>query len=72
MKEGTCNLVIGTSTLLERRVTFKRLGFVVIDEQQKFGVAQRDRSNFVSTDTDARPHMVRHPLLGAQLAQGSV
>jgi ATP-dependent DNA helicase RecG len=35
------DLVVGTHSLLERDVGFRRLGLVVIDEQHKFGVAQR-------------------------------
>jgi hypothetical protein len=40
LEAGTCQLVIGTHSLLERRVTFRRLGLAVIDEQHKFGVDQ--------------------------------
>ena len=40
-KEGKINLLIGTHALLEGAVDFKDLGMVVIDEQHKFGVAQR-------------------------------
>ena len=38
---GKIDLLIGTHALLERSVRFRNLGFVVIDEQHKFGVAQR-------------------------------
>jgi ATP-dependent DNA helicase RecG len=38
---GRTGLVVGTHALIEDRVTFKRLGLVVIDEQHKFGVEQR-------------------------------
>ncbi|MCM8789518.1 MAG: ATP-dependent DNA helicase RecG [Candidatus Omnitrophica bacterium] len=41
IKEGRIDLVIGTHALLEEQVGFKNLGLVVIDEQHKFGVAQR-------------------------------
>ncbi|MCM8771414.1 MAG: ATP-dependent DNA helicase RecG [Candidatus Omnitrophica bacterium] len=41
ISEGKINLVIGTHALLEEVVQFKNLGLVVIDEQHKFGVAQR-------------------------------
>ncbi|MGA2775412.1 MAG: ATP-dependent DNA helicase RecG [Candidatus Omnitrophota bacterium] len=41
IREGRINLVIGTHALLEEGVVFKNLGFVVIDEQHKFGVSQR-------------------------------
>eukprot|EP00976_Prorocentrum_cordatum_P000935 18703-Prorocentrum_minimum.AAC.6 len=54
------NIVIGTHALLENRVTFKRLGLVVIDEQHRFGVEQRSEGStqFSSTDTTAPPHML--------------
>ena len=38
---GTVEIIVGTHALLEGAVTFKDLGLVVIDEQHKFGVAQR-------------------------------
>ena len=38
---GTLQLLIGTHALIEDTVQFKELGFVVIDEQHRFGVAQR-------------------------------
>jgi ATP-dependent DNA helicase RecG len=41
--EGSLNLLIGTHALLEEKVKFKNLGLVVIDEQHRFGVAQRAR-----------------------------
>ncbi len=41
--DGEIQLLIGTHALLEDTVQFKNLGFVVIDEQHRFGVAQRAR-----------------------------
>ena len=38
---GTTNLVVGTHALVQEQVTFQKLGLVVIDEQHRFGVAQR-------------------------------
>lgn len=38
---GEINLIVGTHALLEDPVSFNRLGLVVIDEQHRFGVAQR-------------------------------
>ncbi len=40
---GEIDILIGTHALLEDRVQFKSLGFVVIDEQHRFGVEQRAR-----------------------------
>lgn len=41
IKNGKMDLIIGTHALLEEELCFKNLGFVVIDEQHKFGVGQR-------------------------------
>jgi ATP-dependent DNA helicase RecG len=41
LEAGTLNILIGTHALLEDKVAFRNLGFVVIDEQHRFGVAQR-------------------------------
>nr|NQU92527.1 ATP-dependent DNA helicase RecG [Bacteroidota bacterium] len=43
LESGELNILIGTHALIEERVQFKNLGFVVIDEQHRFGVAQRAR-----------------------------
>ena len=40
---GTVDVVIGTHRLLQRDVTFRDLGLVVIDEEQRFGVAHKER-----------------------------
>jgi ATP-dependent DNA helicase RecG len=40
---GEVGCVVGTHALVQERVEFKRLGFVVVDEQHRFGVAQRAR-----------------------------
>lgn len=41
LKEGIVNILIGTHALIEDTVVFKNLGYAVIDEQHRFGVAQR-------------------------------
>jgi len=43
MKGGQIDLVVGTHALIEDAVGFERLGLVIIDEQHRFGVAQRAR-----------------------------
>ena len=43
LKEGSLNILIGTHALLEDVVEFKNLGLAIIDEQHRFGVAQRSR-----------------------------
>lgn len=40
---GKCDLLVGTHALIEDPVQFLKLGFVVIDEQHRFGVQQRAR-----------------------------
>ncbi len=42
-KMGAIDLIVGTHALLEPTVEFKNLGLIVVDEQHKFGVAQRAR-----------------------------
>jgi ATP-dependent DNA helicase RecG len=41
--EGKISLVIGTHALIQKKVKFKNLAYVVIDEQHRFGVAQRQK-----------------------------
>jgi ATP-dependent DNA helicase RecG len=41
LARGTTNLVVGTHALVQESVVFHKLGLVVIDEQHRFGVAQR-------------------------------
>ena len=43
LMNGTIHILIGTHALLEDKVQWQNLGFVVIDEQHRFGVAQRAR-----------------------------
>lgn len=41
LNDGSLSILIGTHALIEDTVTFRNLGFIVIDEQHRFGVAQR-------------------------------
>ncbi len=41
LAEGTVDLVVGTHAIISKDVQFKRLGFVITDEQHRFGVNQR-------------------------------
>ncbi len=42
LKQGTIDIVIGTHRLLQKDVSFKNLGLVVIDEEQRFGVVHKE------------------------------
>ena len=43
LKTGRVDMVIGTHRLISKDVTFKNIGLVIIDEEQRFGVAQKER-----------------------------
>lgn len=55
LMNGTIHILIGTHALLEDAVQWKNLGFVVIDEQHRFGVAQRAR---LWTKNQTPPHIL--------------
>jgi transcription-repair coupling factor (superfamily II helicase) len=48
--DGTIDIVIGTHALLAKGVSFKRLGLVVVDEEQHFGVAHKERLKALKAD----------------------
>jgi transcription-repair coupling factor (superfamily II helicase) len=52
LKEGNIDLVIGTHSLLNKKVGFKDLGLLVIDEEQKFGVAAKERLRNIKVNVD--------------------
>src|SRR5690606_20264453 len=49
---GTVDLVIGTHRLLGKDVVFKDLGLLVVDEEQRFGVAHKERIKQLRTQVD--------------------
>jgi ATP-dependent DNA helicase RecG len=55
LKEGTIDFLIGTHALLEDEVKFSKLGLVVIDEQHRFGVAQRAK---MRQKSELSPHVL--------------
>ena len=55
LKEGSVNILVSTHAVLEDPVEFSRLGFVVIDEQHRFGVDQRAR---LWSKSDMPPHVL--------------
>ena len=53
--DGTINILIGTHALIEENVQYKNLGLVIIDEQHRFGVAQRAK---LWQKSDCPPHVL--------------
>jgi transcription-repair coupling factor (superfamily II helicase) len=52
LADGTVDLVIGTHRLLSKDVRFKDLGLVVVDEEQRFGVAAKERLKQLRREVD--------------------
>ncbi|PHX91733.1 MAG: ATP-dependent DNA helicase RecG [Flavobacteriales bacterium] len=55
LASGEINILVGTHALIEKDVVFKKLGMVIIDEQHRFGVAQRAK---LWTKGNAIPHVL--------------
>ena len=55
LMDGTIHILVGTHAIIEEWVQFARLGFVVVDEQHRFGVAQRAKLWSKSTNP---PHVL--------------
>ncbi len=51
-KEGKIDILIGTHRLLSKDVSFKELGLVIIDEEQRFGVRHKERLKFMRQTVD--------------------
>ena len=52
LKQGTIDIVIGTHRLLSKDVVFMDLGLVIVDEEQRFGVAQKERLKEIKQNVD--------------------
>ncbi len=52
IKSGHVDIVVGTHRLLQRDVRFKRLGLLVVDEEHRFGVMQKERLKKLRTQLD--------------------
>jgi transcription-repair coupling factor (superfamily II helicase) len=50
LADGTVDIVIGTHALLGKTLKFKRLGLVIVDEEQHFGVAHKERLKALKSD----------------------
>ncbi len=55
LQNGTINIIVGTHALLEDTVHFQNIGLCVIDEQHRFGVAQRAK---LWTKNSSQPHVL--------------
>ena len=52
LRAGPVDIVIGTHRLLQRDVRFKRLGLLIVDEEQRFGVMQKERLKRLRANLD--------------------
>ena len=52
LADGTTDIVIGTHKLLQKDINFKRLGLVVVDEEQRFGVRQKEKLKSLRSEVD--------------------
>ncbi len=73
LSEGKLDLIIGTHALLGKDVKFKDLGILVIDEEQKFGVAAKEKLRNLKVNVDTLtltatpiPRTLQFSLLGAR------
>ena len=71
--EGKIDIIIGTHALLSKDVKFKDLGLMVIDEEQKFGVAAKEKLKQLRTTVDSLtltatpiPRTLQFSLMGAR------
>ncbi len=53
LKAGNIDLIIGTHSLISKDVVFKDLGLLIVDEEQRFGVAQKERLKELYPTVDA-------------------
>jgi transcription-repair coupling factor (superfamily II helicase) len=73
VEEGKVDIIIGTHGLLAKDVKFKDLGLLVIDEEQKFGVAHKEKIKTLRTNVDCLtltatpiPRTLQFSLMGAR------
>ncbi len=71
--EGKIDIIIGTHALLGKDVKFKDLGIMIIDEEQKFGVASKEKLKHIRTTVDCLtltatpiPRTLQFSLMGAR------
>jgi transcription-repair coupling factor (superfamily II helicase) len=73
LEEGKVDIIIGTHGLLGKEIKFKDLGLLVIDEEQKFGVAHKEKIKTLKTNVDCLtltatpiPRTLQFSLMGAR------
>ena len=73
VKEGKIDILVGTHGILGKEVQFKDLGLMVIDEEQKFGVAHKEKLKTLRTTVDCLtltatpiPRTLHFSLMGAR------
>ena len=73
LKEGKIDILIGTHKLVGKQVVWKDLGLLIIDEEQKFGVAVKEKLKSLRTNVDVLtltatpiPRTLQFSLLGAR------
>jgi len=73
LEEGKIDIIIGTHALLGKEVKFKNLGVMIIDEEQKFGVAAKEKLKLLRTTVDSLtltatpiPRTLQFSLMGAR------
>jgi transcription-repair coupling factor (superfamily II helicase) len=73
LAEGKVDIIVGTHALLGKDVQFKELGLLIIDEEQKFGVAHKEKIKTLRTNVDALtltatpiPRTLQFSLMGAR------
>ena len=73
LAEGKVNIIIGTHKLIGKRVHFKDLGLLIIDEEQKFGVSVKERLKQLKVNVDTLtltatpiPRTLQFSLMGAR------
>lgn len=52
LKNGQVDIVVGTHRVLSKDITFKNLGLLIIDEEQRFGVAHKEKIKQLKKDVD--------------------
>ena len=52
LKRGDTDIIVGTHRLISKDVEFKNLGLIIIDEEQRFGVAQKEKLKQLQTNAD--------------------